>query len=177
LEFFASRAAEAHARGLRAGGRQPFALTHCGSTATIGLDGAADPITTDPDLHLLVAGERLDGTRQRDRWRFALPAPPRGGRRMVRLRSRHMRPLWNSSAGIDQRRLGVAVSAVRLDGKPVPPGDPRRAGGWHAAESDWQWTDGDATLATGAGAVLEVTVVRIARYWTSPLLGPVPAAQ
>ena len=115
LEFFLSGAAESLARRTRDTGRQLAALVHCGSTATFGLDGKADPTTADPDLHLLVAGERLDGASRRDTWRFALPAPPRGGRRTVRLRSRHMRPLWESATGADTRRLGVAVAALAID--------------------------------------------------------------
>lgn len=177
LAYFTGGAAEAHARRRREEGRQPWSLVHCGSTATIAPDGGGNPITTEPDLHLLVAGERLDGTYANDRWRFALQAPPRGGKRTVRLRSRHMRPLWENAAGADQRRLGVAVSALLLDGKPVPSGDPRRAFGWHAAEDGWQWTDGNATVVTNTSMVLEVMIKRIARYWTSPLLGPAgPAA-
>jgi hypothetical protein len=176
LEFFLSWAAESLARRTRDAGRQPAALVHCGSTATFGLDGKADPTTADPDLHLLVAGERLDGASRRDTWRFALPAPPRGGRRTVRLRSRHMRPLWESATGADTRRLGVAVAALAIDGKPVPSGDARRVSGWHMAESDWQWTDGNAILDVGRAGALEVTLVPIARYWTSPLFAPAMAA-
>jgi len=176
LEFFLSWAAESLARRTRDAGRQPAALVHCGSTATFGLDGKADPTTADPDLHLLVAGERLDGASRRDTWRFALPAPPRGGRRTVRLRSRHMRPLWESATGADTRRLGVAVAALAIDGKPVPSGDARRVSGWHMVESDWQWTDGNAILDVGRAGTLEVTLVPIARYWTSPLFAPAMAA-
>jgi len=169
LAFFTTAAAEAHVRGMRATGRQPAALVHCGSTATIVPDGGPAPITADPDLHLRIAGTRLDGVQRDGVWRFALPAPRRGGAHDVRLRSRHFLPLWDSASAADRRRLGVAVDTLRLDGAPVPPGDPRRTGGWHAAEDRWQWTDGDAGIATGAAAVLEVTLVPMARYWRAPL--------
>jgi hypothetical protein len=169
--FFATRAAEAHARARRAGGRAHATLVHCGSTATLALGTAADPVTTDPDLHLLVGGDRLDGQHTGETWRFALPNLPRSARRKVGLRSRHMTPLWERADGADRRRLGVAVSSLRLNGRAVPPGDPRRATGWHPAEDGWQWTDGEATIVAGTSSTLDVTLVRIARYWTSPLLG------
>jgi hypothetical protein len=82
-----------------------------------------------------------------------------------------MTPLWERADGADRRRLGVAVSSLRLNGRAVPPGDPRRATGWHPAEDGWQWTDGEATIVAGTSSTLDVTLVRIARYWTSPLLG------
>ena len=170
IAYFTSLRAAGHVRDLRAAGRARADLIHCGSTATIALDGTADCLTTDPDLHLVAGGARLDGIQTADTWRFALPGL--GGVRTVRLRSRHMRPAWESASDADSRRLGVAVTAVTLDGDPVAPRDPRRVTGWHPPESRWHWTDGDATLAVGRATVLEVSLVRLARYWRSPLLEP-----
>jgi glycosyltransferase involved in cell wall biosynthesis len=166
LDCFASLAAARHALARRANPPPPLTLRHTGSTATLALDEAAAATTTlDPDLHLLAAGERLDGARAGAVWRFALP---RAG--VVRLRSRRLHPAWADAACADARRLGVAVTALALDGRPVPPGDARRAAGWHPPERDWQWTDGDAVIAVGAARLLQVAVAPQARYWRAPLL-------
>jgi hypothetical protein len=170
VAFFRDGAAAAHVRARRAAGRQAFALVHTGSTATIAFD--VSPVATDrPDVHLLLRGARLNGTESGGIYRFALP--PSGAedaKRTVRLRSRHLRGAWDRDADGERRRLGIAVAALRLDGETVPPGDPRRLGGWHPPEPGWQWTDGDAALLVGAATMLEVTVLPFARYWTAPLL-------
>jgi glycosyltransferase involved in cell wall biosynthesis len=171
LACFTSRRAAVHARQRRAAGTGRATLLHTGSSATLGQAGDAPPVTTDPDLHLVVDGERLDAIVAGDTWRFGLPEPRAGAPRTVRLRSRHMRPLWDNPDSPDIRRLGVAVTGLMLDGARVDEADPRRVCGWHAAEPGWHWTDGDATLAVGAARSLDVSLVRIARYWHAPLLG------
>jgi glycosyltransferase involved in cell wall biosynthesis len=171
FDYFSSGLAAEHVRQQRAAGRQPAALRHTGSTATLSLTDPADRTTGDPDLHLLIRGERLDGAPDGGGLRFSLPAPgPRDERRMVRLRTRNLRNGWEPGSGGDRRRLGVAVTTLLLDGVAIPPGDPRRGTGWHKPEADWQWTDGDATILVGTARSLEVSFVRLARYWRSPLL-------
>ena len=147
----------------------PPTLRHAGSTATIALDpyGAPPPMTGDPDLHVLADGARIDGVRDGDTYRFDLPASG-----TPRLRSRHVLPVWETACGADERRLGVAVTHMALDGVAVPPDDARHGTGWHAPEPGWRWTDGDATLHAGAARTLDVVIRPLARYWQSPLLAP-----
>jgi hypothetical protein len=90
------------------------------------------------------------------------------GTRTVSLRSRHFVPRW---FGVDDtRRLGVAVTALRLDAEPVP--DAAYGAGWHAADAFARWTDGDATLnlrplATAKELLLRTVPVG-ACYWVPP---------
>jgi hypothetical protein len=170
VAFFRNGAVATHVRARRAAGRQSFALTHTGSTATIAFDGTLT--TTDrPDVHLVLRGGRLDGIEADGVCRFTLPqAGPEDGKRTVRLRSRHLRGAWDKDADGERRRLGIAVAELRLDGVPVPAGDPRRLSGWHPPEPGWQWTDGDAALLVGAATTLQVAVLPFARYWQAPLL-------
>ncbi len=179
-EFFASGRAAAHAHARRAAAAPPPVLQHAGSTATIALGEAVAPITEAPDVHLLLRGARLDGTQTGGTqaggtWRFTLPpAEPADARRMVRLRSRHLRGAWDRAAEGERRRLGIAVTALALDGTPVPPNDPRRAGGWHKPDADWQWTDGDAGLIVGTAQCLDIEIRPLGRYWRVPLLLAAP---
>ena len=174
-EFFASGRAAGHAHAHVRGAAAPPVLHHAGSTATIALGAPATPITEAPDIHLLLRGARLDPTQAGGIWRFALPpAEPADARRMVRLRSRHFRGAWDRAAEGERRRLGIAVASLALDGAPVPPGDPRRAGGWHKPDANWQWTDGDAGLIVGAAQCLEIQIRPLGRYWRAPLLLAAP---
>jgi hypothetical protein len=65
----------------------------------------------------------------------------------------------------DARRLGVAVARLALDGVPLALDDPRLATGWHAAEADWRWTDGAATLLTGGARSVTFDLATPGRYW------------
>lgn len=175
MACFTGQAASRHALARRAAPRPPPSLRHVGSIATLSFLPASESlpvtITADPDLHVVIDGERFDGERMRDTWRFALPLPRRHGRTYgVRLRSRRMDQIWEVPNGADARRLGVAVSHLWLDGQPIPAGHAARAAGWHAPEAAWQWTDGDATLRVGRARTLDVTVVPLAQYWLAPLL-------
>ena len=173
-EFFASGRAAAHTQARRAAA--PPALHHAGSTATIALGAAAAaPVTEAPDVHLLLRGARLDATQAGCTWHFTLPpAETADARRMVRLRSRHFRGAWDRAAEGERRRLGIAVTFLALDGAPVPAGDPRRAGGWHKPDADWQWTDGDAGLIVGTAQRLDIEIRPLGRYWRAPLLLAAP---
>jgi glycosyltransferase involved in cell wall biosynthesis len=168
--FFAGSRAAAFVRERRAAGRTRARLRHCGSTATLALDDAAPaPETDDPDLALYASGARITPARANEVWRFRLPPSTDPGR-VVRLRSRHVVPAWEPDLAGDERRLGVAVAALTLDGEPVAAGDARRVAGWHAPESGWQWTDGDAHLIVGRARRLDVRVLPLLRYWRSPPL-------
>jgi hypothetical protein len=115
--------------------------------------------TSDPDLHLVVDGQRIEARRDGARYVWDIPAGP------VRLCSRSGPPAWVEAGCRDHRRLGVPVGRLRLDGADVSPA--ALGAGWHAAEADWQWTDGDATLHPGAGR-LEVTLASTAHRYRTP---------
>ena len=54
-------------------------------------------------------------------------------------------------------------SDIAADGVMLEPG----GGGWHAAERDWQWTDGDAVLDCPGARFVTVLVAPILRYWVA----------
>lgn len=103
------------------------------------------PLTSDPDMHLLVDGERLDAVEHRDdTYVFRLPSRPRS----VRLRSRASIP---QELGLtrDPRQLGVAVRSIALSqSRVIHSDDSRLTCGFHDFEphDGIRWTDGDAAL-------------------------------
>ncbi len=118
-------------------------------------------VTGDPDLRLCVDGRMVRGRVAGAEHRFLVPP----GARRVRLASRSEIPAAIHADAADQRRLGVAVAAIRVDGAAMSIDDPALGSGWHRPESDWRWTDGSAEL-PAAGAREIVVVVAIAeRYW------------
>lgn len=165
MEWFISGDAARHARGRRRDGMPPPQLRHTGSTATLG----GDAQTYEPDLHLLCGAIRVDAGQSAAIHRFTLPP----GCNTVRLRSRFSEPVWEQMRGADQRRLGVAVTSLSLDGEGVPlttSGTPGALGqGWYAGEAGWRWTSGDAEIHTGGAATLEISILPLARYWRVPL--------
>ncbi len=163
--FVLSRRAVPLVRARREAGRPGAHLHHVGSTATLALSDAA-AITDDPDLHLLIGRRRIDAARNRDVFRFALP-PAAARRRVVRLRSRSLDTAWDPALCGDGRHLGVAVRALALDGVPVP--SVRLGAGWHAAEDELRWTDGDAAIDVAAARCLDVRIAPMLRYWRVPL--------
>jgi collagen type I/II/III/V/XI/XXIV/XXVII alpha len=83
--------------------------------------------------------------------------------RTVRLRSRAFVPAW-LGLGPDRRRLGVAVAALHLDGRTLPPA--AFGAGWHAPEAGWRWTDGDALLHLPRPGRLTLRRAAVAgQYW------------
>jgi hypothetical protein len=91
--------------------------------------------------------------------------PPRS--RALRLTSRSFIPAHNLDDSDDHRRLGVAIAAIRLDGRPIALRDDVLGAGWHAAERGvaWRWTNGDAHLTIPRGGVLEIEAAMTGRYW------------
>jgi hypothetical protein len=139
-----------------------------GTTATIdpSTQQQTDParlFTTDPDVHV-VADTTIIAPQVEDKtYRFDLPA----GCRLVR---RSFVPAAMRRASGDQRRLGVEIRQLTLDGYQVPPGDRRRCSGWHAAEVDGStWTDGRAVLDTTGATHLEMVLAGKSNYVRSPL--------
>lgn len=113
----------------------------------------------DPGLAVWSGGRRLATTTLDGRWHAHLPA----GARRARLRSRAWSPAEHGEA--DARRLGVALAALALDGAPIPP--TRFVDGWHAAEPEWRWTDGDAGLDVSGCATLSFDLALAGRYWNT----------
>ncbi|HET9019721.1 MAG TPA: Hint domain-containing protein [Acetobacteraceae bacterium] len=121
-------------------------------------------LTDDPALTLVADGRKLPVQRQGDRWRAMLP--PGTGR--LHVCSRSAVPAEIHPHANDPRRLGLAVTHLALDGAVIPPGDPRRAAGWHRPEPDLQWTDGEALLLCGAAdrpRLAEIAAPPLLRYW------------
>ena len=122
------------------------------------------PLTDDPDLHLLVDGQRVDAVRRSGQgYVFCLPAVPE----TVRLVSRDTVP---AELGLvrDPRSLGVAVRSVTLQQGAklalIEAEDARLSDGFHGYEpaERLRWTTGDAGLPAsvfaGFTGAVEVTV-------------------
>jgi hypothetical protein len=137
------------------------------------------PLTSDPDLHLLADGRRVDASWRRGPLHgYRLAARPA----TLRIVSRAAVPM---ELGVtrDPRCLGVAVRRIEAAQSRrltlVEADDARLAAGFHASEPDngFRWTDGDATvpdaLFDGFDGPLEVVlhVAATARY-VEPHRGP-----
>jgi len=106
------------------------------------------PLTDEPDLHLLVDGQRVDGSpRPNGYYAFELARPPSD----LRVISRAGSPAELGLAR-DPRVLGVAVRQIRLwQGarlRTLDASDRSLVDGFHAFESvnSFRWTNGDAAL-------------------------------
>ena len=109
------------------------------------------PMTDDPDLHLLVDGERLDAHERRGSIHaFRMTGRPES----VRIVSRDTAP---DELGLarDPRCLGVALRRIALvQGRRlavIDADDKRLVQGFHGHEPDGnqRWTNGDATVPAG----------------------------
>jgi hypothetical protein len=79
----------------------------------------------------------------------------------IRLVSRAIVP---AEAGLspDQRRLGIAVSRILLDGADVALDHWSLRDGWHKPEASWRWTDGSARFLLPSGTRdVEIVVANI----------------
>ena len=120
--------------------------------------------TDDPGLVLATGPDAEHPLTGGGPWQATLPP----GTRAIRLRSRSAVPAEILPAGSDPRRLGLCVTHLTLDGAAIPPGDPRRAAGWHPPEPGLQWTDGDALLLCDTAdrpRRLEIGAAPLLRYW------------
>jgi hypothetical protein len=119
------------------------------------------PTTTEPGLHLLVAGRAIRASVAADgRYAFVLPH----GARTVVLRSRAAAPAEFEPFHEDRRRLGVAVRRIRvhLRGgaglRDIAVDGPDLTNGWWAPEyatgALWRWTDGAAELSLPPDATM-----------------------
>jgi hypothetical protein len=130
------------------------------------------PLTDDPDLHLLVNGERLNPALQAGgQYVFRLPAPPEAARIMSRAAIPQELGLARDprELGVALRRIGVR-RGIRL--RVVEADDARLNMGFHAFESDngFRWTTGDAVIPVELFAgftgplVIELTVASTMCY-------------
>jgi len=108
------------------------------------------PLTDDPDLHLIVDGQRLDAAQRVGKsYVFVLLDRPEA----VRIASRSVIPQERGFAR-DPRALGVALRQIAIqrgaDYDIIKTADVRLSHGFHdfEAETGWRWTDGDAALPT-----------------------------
>jgi serralysin len=120
--------------------------------------------TTDPAVRVVADGRprvRRDGD-------SVTVGVPRGAH-AIRIVSRTWVPLQMCAEPHgDARRLGVAVADVRLDDVPVALHDPRLSAGWHAAEADFRWTGGNATLDVSGARKFAFRLASTGIYWRDP---------
>jgi hypothetical protein len=121
----------------------------------------------DAGLHLIADGSAIEPMLVEDgRARFAVPAC-----RELTLASNAAVIAQLMPGLTDQRRLGVAVSELRLDGELLDLASDAFGEGFHELEShgeiSWRWTDGQARLSVGlsAPAVVEVAIHMVAPSW------------
>jgi hypothetical protein len=105
--------------------------------------------TGDPDLHLVVDGERLDpASAAGGVYRFTLAAPPSAA---LRLCSRSFVPSLSGISRHDHRRLGVAIRQIIVERPGMMTAIDHDApllveSGCHRPERGYSWTDGDCRL-------------------------------
>lgn len=117
--------------------------------AVITRDGVADRAARrgDAAMHLLADGEQIwPAGREGERHRFRLMAPVRD----LRLCSRHDIPRLARRYESDERRLGVGVRRIFIEGPGftviLAPDWPGYGPGFHASEGTLRWTDGEGRL-------------------------------
>ena len=117
-------------------------------------------VTADPAPLLAVGAVLLAPQPHGAGWRWPLPAGSSG---IARLRSRSIVPAQLRPGEADHRRLGIAVARILLDGRAIDLAAP--GAGWHDAEPDWRWTDGDAAIPLGDARELVVIPAMTELYW------------
>jgi len=110
--------------------------------------GSETETTDDPDIRLLVDGERQNPAVDGCTYTFALDAPPTGA---LHLRSRSGVPSLLGITAHDHRRLGVALTCIELRQPGLATVFEHDAplfldGGSHPPENGYCWTDGELTL-------------------------------
>ena len=135
------------------------------------MGGSLDRLTDDPDLHLIVDGERVEpGAVDGSRYRFLVPPAARE----IMIGSRAVVPALVGTAR-DHRRLGVALCRITATTAgsvlSIDYASKLLTTGFHEPEhaDRLRWTDGAARLPIGAFAVpngceMELEVACLARY-------------
>jgi Hint domain len=127
-------------------------------------------MTSDPDLHLLADGQRIESLRLSDtRVAFVVPAEAAN----IALHSRSFAPAHMQPDSQDKRSLGVCVQRLQLDGNEISLDDEALfANGWHGLESgpggtQWRWCQAQAALPPGTRLVV-IDVRAQGQYWLEP---------
>ncbi len=114
-------------------------------------------LVTDPDLHVLADGKRIDPiVLAEGRFAFVLPET----RPQLELCSRRFVPAELDPGNGDTRALGANVARLQVDGVDLPLEDPRVfANGWHELERNpggrsWRWSMPNARLPVRARLVV-----------------------
>jgi hypothetical protein len=123
--------------------------------------------TAESDLQLMARGTVIEPLRTANgRMWFMIPAGE------LKLVSNAGKPSELIPGHGDNRRLGVAVSEVRVDGEALDLNSEAFGAGFHPVELDdrmsWRWTDGEANLTLAAPALVEIVVPMIAPSWSRP---------
>jgi autotransporter passenger strand-loop-strand repeat protein len=107
------------------------------------LPGLGYSVTEDPALQFRADdGEPLAAQTFGDWLCVALPEAAT----TLRIVSRQFAPAELDPANTDRRRLGVALTHLRLDHERLALDHPRFLGGWQACETKLRWTDGAGVL-------------------------------
>ena len=165
--------------GIGAGGRGGDS-DRCGADQRERAGGQIECDTADdPDLHLVVDGERLDPVSREDCvYTFALARPPAG---TLLVRSRGAVPSLIGLNHHEHRRLGVAVRQIIVHRPGVmtsfdPDGPVFTEGGCHPAESGYSWTDGELHLPAPLFAHLKGALTLIIHTQQHGMRYPIAAA-
>ena len=118
-------------------------------------------LTREPAVALDVAGSPIAPHGCGEQLEFALPA----GVCNATLLSRQFVPAETQPDSNDCRCLGVAVSALWLDGRAVPLDSPVFGAGWHAPEDGLRWTDGAGAIVLDGARTVAIGLRTIGRYW------------
>jgi len=134
--------------------------------------------TDDPDLHLVVDGERLEPAAVEDCvYTFAVARPPAG---TLLVRSRSAVPSLIGLNRHEHRWLGVALRQIIVHRPGVmtsfdPEGPVFLEGGGHPAERGYSWTDGELHLPAPLFAHLEGAFTLIVHTQQQGMRYPIPA--
>jgi hypothetical protein len=71
----------------------------------------------------------------------------------------------------DRRSLGVAVAGLVLDGRVASLASPGRCAGWHAAEANWRWTDGNGVRTVAGVREVAFALATTGTYWKQAVPG------
>jgi autotransporter-associated beta strand protein len=121
--------------------------------------------SSEPALHLLADGERIDPIPlPEDRLAFCLPA----GRANIALISRSFIPAAITPGNADFRELGVCIKEIQIDGKLLSLDEPTAfQQGWHGCEQGgWRWTTSRAWLPAKT-RLLILQLNAVGTYWVS----------
>jgi len=113
---------------------------------------------------LEAGGARIAPTASDGTLAFALPP----GTAEARLLSRCFVPAQTRPDSDDCRRLGVAATALWLDGQPLPLDSPRLGAGWLPPEPGLRWTDGAGAITLAGARILTIRPYTNGRYWLAP---------